>query len=63
MICLIEVIGGAVTSWTMAHDVPSLRRDAQAAGETELAQELYRMEFTPPPGKYELASGHTMLVS
>lgn len=63
MICILKMIDGKITGWIIATDCRDARRQAQGAGEQELAAKLYRMEFTPQPGKYTLNTGHIMLVS
>ncbi len=63
MICILKIENGEVRSWIIATDVPDARRQAYNVGESDLARELYRMEFTPIPGKHALQSGWTMLVS
>lgn len=62
MLCILKMIGGEVTGWIIASDVHEARRLAHDADERDLAGHLYRMEFTPPPGRYELPTGHLMLV-
>lgn len=52
-----------IEGWILASDVHDARRQAHAALENELAGELYRMEFDPPPGRHKLRTGHLMLVS
>jgi len=67
MICILKMAqtqhpAPEIEGWIIANDLPEARRKAAGAGEHELASELYRMEFDPPPGKYQLKSGHILLV-
>jgi hypothetical protein len=52
-----------ITGWIIAVDTHDARRQADGAMDREMAQVLYRMEFTPQPGKYDLPNGCVMLVS
>lgn len=64
MICILKLNAQKdIEGWITATDVPDARRAAYAAFQNDLAEELYRMEFDPKPGKYELPTGHLMLVS
>ena len=51
-----------VAGWIIGTDVHDLRCKAYAAGDYELAQELYRFEFVQP-GKHVLRTNHVLLVS
>lgn len=61
MICILKIENGDVKGWIIATDVHDARRKAEGAWQTELAQQLYRMEF-PPKGKTVLPGGYVMLV-
>ena len=55
-----------VMGWIIAQDLHDARRQAHQAMETQLAAILYRREFEPPAGQYELPINgprYTMLVS
>jgi hypothetical protein len=59
MICILKMENGEILGWIIATDVHDARR---RANDRDLAAELYRMEFTPPPGKHVLSTGHILLV-
>jgi hypothetical protein len=62
MICILKHDAiGKLVGWMMGHDTHELRGRAQIAGDTNLAEMLYRVEF-PAKGKHELGGGYTMLV-
>jgi len=64
MICIIKTNRNEIVDWLIANDVNEARWVAQAAGHIDLAAALYRVPFPPPPpGKYPLMPGYTMLVS
>ena len=52
-----------ISGWIIAVDMHDARRQAYAAFQNDLAQELYRAELEPPPGKYRLPTGHIMVVT
>lgn len=60
---------GEIISWLIATDCHDARRQAEAAGERDLATVLYRNEFLPPSGQHEMPINpwgmprYTMLVS
>ncbi len=62
MICILKIENGEPTGWIIATDVDDARRQAYGAGEGELANLLYTV-YDVAPGKHELPTGHTMLVS
>lgn len=63
MLCILKMENGEIKGWIIATDVHAARRQAEASFNRELADELYRMEFTPPPGKYPMKTpGCTILV-
>lgn len=53
---------GEIVGWMFGTNMHDLRRKAEGALQRDLAEMFYRMEFAPPPGKHEIASGVTMLV-
>lgn len=61
-------IAPEISGWIIASDVHDARRQAEAAGEHQLAATLYSIEF-PAPGRHELSPGrigecrYLMLVS
>jgi hypothetical protein len=61
MICILKLSGGEPAGWIIANDVPEARRRAHSIGQMDLAEELYRMEFTPPTGKHTLQCGYILL--
>lgn len=61
MLCIVKVVNGEIDGWIIATDTHDARRKAMAAGHTELAQQLYRIDF-PRSGKTQLQGGYTMLV-
>ncbi len=63
MLTIIKIENNEPTGWIVASDVHDARRQIPMGDEWQwLAQELYRMEFTPPPGKHRLSAGFWMLV-
>jgi hypothetical protein len=57
MICILKYEHSRITGWIIASDPHDARRQADAAFESDLAQELYRMEFAPGPGMYLICNG------
>jgi len=57
MICILKYEHSQITGWIIAVDPPDARRQADAAFEHNLAQEMYRLEFTPEPGPYIIGNG------
>jgi hypothetical protein len=55
--------GDEIEGWIIAVDADDARRQAQAAGEQELAAALYHAPFHFRPGKYVLPTGHIVLAS
>jgi hypothetical protein len=66
MICILAMNDDtrhhAIEGWMIATDVDDLRRQADAAGERDLAELLYRA-WELPRGKHVLPTGHIALVS
>ena len=63
MIAIVAIRDGEPRGWILASDVPDARRQAQAAFDRPLREFLYRLEFDPRPGKYQIPdSGYWMLV-
>lgn len=59
MICILKYELGKITGWIIATDPHDARRQVDYTEERNyLAAELYRMEFTPAPGKYIIGEGH-----
>lgn len=52
-----------VTGWIIATDIHDARRQAQSSMQTDLASYLYRIEFEPNPGRYQICNNMIMLVS
>lgn len=70
MICIIKPAQGvhqkpidSLAGWIIASDIDDARRQAHGAFDNELSAALYRMTFAPAAGKYELPTGHILLVS
>ena len=57
MLCVLKIENGEITGWIIAPDLEDARHQADAAWDHDLAAALYRMEFTPPPGKHVLIGG------
>ena len=55
--------GGNITGWIIASDIDDACRQADGAGERDLAAALYRMGIAPPAGKHVLPTGHVLLVA
>jgi hypothetical protein len=53
MLCILRLVNGEPTGWIIATDPHDARRQAQMAGDSALAEWMYRLEFTPQPGKYQ----------
>lgn len=49
-----ESVAGEIEGWIIATDMHDARRQAEAAGQRDLAELCYRMEWMPPPGKHEI---------
>ena len=46
-----------ISGWIIATDVHDARRQAESAGEHDLASHLYTRHEFPQPGRYELMAG------
>ena len=60
MIVIVHIEDNAPVGWITGSDVHDLRRNLPA-GYEELAEKLYRLEFTPRPGKHDLGGGFWLL--
>ncbi len=69
MMCLVDFADGEISGWIIGTDAHDVRRQVEANSWSDdtgrlqrVAGELYVREFFPP-GRHELPTGHSLLVS
>jgi len=63
VIAIVKIENGDITGWIVATDIHEARRQAAATFQNDLAEQLYRMELDPGPGKMQLGPGVFLLVT
>jgi hypothetical protein len=53
MLCILKLTNGQPDHWLIATDPHDARRQAAANADHDLAEWMYRLEFTPAPGRYQ----------
>lgn len=62
LICVIKMNGPEMNGWFIASSISEACQRA-AHSDQQLANEIYRMTFMPPPGKHELLGGQYIVLA